>query len=578
MYRDIPVDAVLEANSARKGKGKIPLDRLAELLGFDIKGTATVEELSAMTGMQTGDTWAVSDSGTLTLGNLPVVDGQEVIFYVSDDQSVKIWQSSEGNYKIKQASKSDPTASGTAVQFIDSMSQDTNGVVTATKKTVRTATASQTGVTKVYTSTGDSTDGTMTRKAISEAIAAKQPERLVVTPTYSGSAWSNDFATISAAVAAGKDVWARIGYPGEGGVSYSRFIPLTDAVISNSQYTAFIFSLPKPYSKVGYIDSWTCTATSPYWVNAQDNDIDYAVSAGSAGTAANANLSKTTDTTNGDLLYIGTGTQQRVVNAAHATSAKDYDQTGGIATALASKQATITFYGTNTGGTLNNPAISKSIFDLIKESHVIAYARDYADTYDSLTGGLISTVEIDSYRSLDELFLVATNRDMASSNANDRGVSRKIVVTGPLYTGGDVNAQKPEYTLKPNRPYNGPNGNTVPITEVGWRQHVIFELTMHNTSSQSSEKIFLESGGAYQSGTGGYPGQYTQSIITIDGVLYGTPPNPTSWSDSYRYQVAIGSIPANGARTWQVEWWKVRYPGSSSTYYETEYVIVTTIK
>lgn len=66
MYRDIPDDAVLEANSARKGKGKIPLDRLTALLGFDIKGTATVEELSAMTGMHTGDTWAVSDSGTLS--------------------------------------------------------------------------------------------------------------------------------------------------------------------------------------------------------------------------------------------------------------------------------------------------------------------------------------------------------------------------------------------------------------------------------------------------------------------------------------------------------------------------------
>ncbi len=66
IFRDIPVDAVLEANSARKGKGKIPLDRLTELLGFDIKGTATVEELSAMTGMKTGDTWAVSDSGTLS--------------------------------------------------------------------------------------------------------------------------------------------------------------------------------------------------------------------------------------------------------------------------------------------------------------------------------------------------------------------------------------------------------------------------------------------------------------------------------------------------------------------------------
>lgn len=70
IYRDIPVDAVLEANSARKGKGKIPLDRLVDMLKveFDVKGSATVAEISAMTGMQTGDTWAVSDSGTLPSG------------------------------------------------------------------------------------------------------------------------------------------------------------------------------------------------------------------------------------------------------------------------------------------------------------------------------------------------------------------------------------------------------------------------------------------------------------------------------------------------------------------------------
>ena len=70
IYRDIPVDAVLEANSARKGKGKIPLDRLVDMLKveFDVKGSATVAEISAMTGMHTGDTWAVSDSGTLPSG------------------------------------------------------------------------------------------------------------------------------------------------------------------------------------------------------------------------------------------------------------------------------------------------------------------------------------------------------------------------------------------------------------------------------------------------------------------------------------------------------------------------------
>lgn len=118
---------------------------------------------------------AGSGTGTLTLGNLPVVDGQEVIFYVSDDQSVKIWQSSEGNYKIKQASKSDPTASGTTIEAIDSIEQNTNGEITATKKTIRSGTTSQTGVVQLKGSiaANESDDSkAATPKAVRDAINA----------------------------------------------------------------------------------------------------------------------------------------------------------------------------------------------------------------------------------------------------------------------------------------------------------------------------------------------------------------------------------------------------------------------
>ena len=114
---------------------------------------------------------AGSGTGTLTLGNLPVVDGQEV----SDDQSVKIWQSSEGNYKIKQASKSDPTASGTTIEAIDSLTQNTNGEITATKKTIRYGTTSQTGVVQLKGSiaASESDDSkAATPKAVRDAINA----------------------------------------------------------------------------------------------------------------------------------------------------------------------------------------------------------------------------------------------------------------------------------------------------------------------------------------------------------------------------------------------------------------------
>ena len=119
---------------------------------------------------------AGSGTGTLTLGNLPVVDGQEIIFYVSDDQSVKIWQSSEGNYKIKQASKSDPTASGTTITAIDTIEQNTNGEITATKKTIRSATTSQTGVVQLAGSIGSTVasenNKAATEKAVRDAINA----------------------------------------------------------------------------------------------------------------------------------------------------------------------------------------------------------------------------------------------------------------------------------------------------------------------------------------------------------------------------------------------------------------------
>lgn len=55
-----------------------------------------------------------------------------------------------GDYKTKQTAKTDPTASGIGVTFIDTVSQNANGEISATKKTVRTmgaATASAAGST-----------------------------------------------------------------------------------------------------------------------------------------------------------------------------------------------------------------------------------------------------------------------------------------------------------------------------------------------------------------------------------------------------------------------------------------------
>lgn len=50
------------------------------------------------------------------------------------------------NYKVKQSPKSDPQASGETLDVIDSIVQDINGEITATKKTIQLASSSQSGI------------------------------------------------------------------------------------------------------------------------------------------------------------------------------------------------------------------------------------------------------------------------------------------------------------------------------------------------------------------------------------------------------------------------------------------------
>lgn len=51
-----------------------------------------------------------------------------------------------GSYKTTQSAVSDPAANGNAAAFIDSISQNTQGVITVTKKNVQAASASQAGL------------------------------------------------------------------------------------------------------------------------------------------------------------------------------------------------------------------------------------------------------------------------------------------------------------------------------------------------------------------------------------------------------------------------------------------------
>lgn len=76
----------------------------------------------------------------------------------------------EGGYKPMQEPVASPSASGTAIQFIESVSQDATGRMTATKKTVRTGSTSQTGVLQLTDShSSTSTTTAATPKNVKEA-------------------------------------------------------------------------------------------------------------------------------------------------------------------------------------------------------------------------------------------------------------------------------------------------------------------------------------------------------------------------------------------------------------------------
>ena len=87
----------------------------------------------------------VGESKKITFHSGGTYNTEDIIFDVSANGS---------GYKPVQTAVSSPTASSTATAFIDTISQNTNGVITATKKNLPTASATVAGITKVGASGG----------------------------------------------------------------------------------------------------------------------------------------------------------------------------------------------------------------------------------------------------------------------------------------------------------------------------------------------------------------------------------------------------------------------------------------
>lgn len=92
-------------------------------------GTTT----TAITDGSTTNPVTISGSNkTVTAGNVVLYGSKEFVW------TGRAWEElgNEGSYKIVQAAVADPSASGTSNTFIATISQDANGKITATKKTV----------------------------------------------------------------------------------------------------------------------------------------------------------------------------------------------------------------------------------------------------------------------------------------------------------------------------------------------------------------------------------------------------------------------------------------------------------
>ena len=131
-------------------------------------GTKVVADLtsSLLVAENEGCVYNMTDAGTTTAdfiegaGN-PIRIGDNVgVCKVSSNPDTYKFDLLSGfvdlsNYKTKQPVKSDPIKNGESVEYIDSLSQDANGEITATKKGIPYASTSQQGIVKLSDTVAD---------------------------------------------------------------------------------------------------------------------------------------------------------------------------------------------------------------------------------------------------------------------------------------------------------------------------------------------------------------------------------------------------------------------------------------
>ena len=122
----------------------------SEMSIADVAGDATKKTITLKSGLSQDVLVAHQDISGKADKDTDAVTGNFAIFDangnpVDGNCKPEDFQAA-GSYKTTQTAVSDPTASGTALEFIDTISQDTNGEISVTKKTVANVSASTSGV------------------------------------------------------------------------------------------------------------------------------------------------------------------------------------------------------------------------------------------------------------------------------------------------------------------------------------------------------------------------------------------------------------------------------------------------
>ena len=587
----------------------------------------------------------------------------------------------EGGYKPMQEPVASPSASGTAIQFIESVSQDATGRMTATKKTIRTGSGSQTGVLKLLDST-DSTSGVdggiaatpAAVKAVYDFASGKVDKTAVsgladwdtltdtgiyeIAPQASGvnnspesgnmtlivmkagsfitqtavgkevykrcytsgswTAWQRcnefvttynsstpSFAATKTAYASGADIVCIENESGQGG-TFDHVARLQEVVYESGNISKFVFEISRclnasnigeivkyEYASSGWTKSVSKVVESEYVRQQHENEINFK-NVPATPSSGGSNISRVWfNYRNGDTDASDSGkliTEYRFGNrngstsgvklvadefsglAASATNYRFAGQDYPIGEAIGGKQNALTF--TDVYNSTNNRVVVESTlksrmgsYMLLlnnqpdEENPVIGWGM-FTDVGEEIASGVLSSSgDMQGQQFLDQIVYKAMGHDDFNT------LPSRSPVLDIINVGKFSNMATDYFTMHPARGWMSQN------VRREWPQRVRIRLTLNNIRNGSSGNVQIQAGGRVNS-----EAYFNHGNIWVDGVLTETPKSgdPREWDDGRLNIASLGSVPANGSRTWEIMYWKTSNPGAVINY--NEYVVVTTIK